>query len=256
MKSWVRLGLLAALFASVPVLPALAGAKYTAQGFAIDAQQPPRVVVVRPKIFVGVLDSQNREIEDPEWLAATHTNLQAALKRNPSAKAVQWRFDDWNAPTSKPLSEELWQAARYINGDLIFKAPQGTMPVAPGEDWQKRLKAIPKGYYEYALPMGAVEELRATDPEAQFALLINMHDAYTTDGAKLARLLGGMGNVLTTGTNTMPLPPHHGFAMLIDLTSGRIVWFYNDGAFGGDLRKAASADKRVAQTLTGWPVPR
>ena len=91
---------------------------------------------------------------------------------------------------------------------------------------------------------------------AQYALLISMHDAYTTDGAKLARLLGGMVNVATTGVNTMPLPPHHGFAMLIDLASGRIVWFYNDGAFGGDLRKPAYADKRVAQMLTGWPMPR
>lgn len=256
MKTWVRLGLVAALLAAVPAMPVLAGAKYTAQGFAIDPRQPPRVVVVRPKIFVGVLDSQNREIEDPEWLAETHVNLQAALKRNPSAKAVEWRFADWNAPDSKPLSDAVWQPARFINGDLIFKVPQGTMPVKPGEDWQKRLKAIPKGYYEYALPPDAVEELRATDPEAQFALLINMHDAFTTDGAKLARLLGGMGNVVTSGVNTMPLPPHHGFAMLIDLANGRIVWFYNDGAFGGDLRKATSADKRVAQMLTGWPMPR
>jgi hypothetical protein len=214
------------------------------------------VVVVRPMIFVGVLDSQNRQIEDPEWLAETHVNLQVALKRNPSAKAVQWRFADWNAPDSKPLSDTVWQPARFINGDLIFQVPQGTMPVKPGEDWQKRLKAIPKGYYEYALPAAAVEELRAADPEAQFALLINMHDAYTTDGAKFARLLQGMGNVATTGVNTMALPPHHGFAMLIDLANGRIVWFYNDGAFGGDLRKATSADKRVAQMLTGWPVPR
>lgn len=256
MTPWVRLGLLAALVAAAPLVPALAGAKYTAQGFAIDARQPPRVVVVRPKIFVGALDSQNREIEDPEWLAATHTNLQAALQRSPWAKGVQWHFDDWNAPTSAPLSDDLSKAARYINGDLIFKAPQGTMPVTPGEDWEKRLKAIPKGYYDYAFPMSAVEELRAADPAAQYALLINMHDAYTTDGAKLARLLQGMGNVATSGVNTMPLPPHHGFAMLIDLSNGRIVWFYNDGAFGGDLRKAGSADKRVAQMLTGWPQPR
>ncbi|MFM7378299.1 MAG: hypothetical protein ACKO1O_09260 [Erythrobacter sp.] len=256
MKTWVRLGLIAALAAAVPVMPALAGAKYTAQGFAINAQQPVRVVVVRPMIFVGVLDSQNRQIEDPEWLADTHTNLQAALKRNPAAKALQWRFADWNAPDSKPLSDAVWQPARFINGDLIFKVPQGTMPVKPGEDWQKRLEAIPKGYYEYALPLVALEELRATDPEAQYALLINMHDAFTTDGAKLARLLGGMGNVATTGVNTMELPPHHGFAMMIDLSNGRIVWFYNDGAFGGDLRKPAYADKRVAQMLTGFPLPR
>jgi hypothetical protein len=255
-KSWVRVGLLATLVASVPVLPLAAGAKYTAQGFAIETEQKPQVVVVRPNLFMGTLDSANRQIEDPEWLAQAHINLQAALMRHPATKTVQWRFSDWNDPSSKPLSDAVWQPVRNINGDLIFKVPQGSLPVKPGEDWPKRLKTLPKGYHEYALPQSAVDELRATDPEAQYALLITMHDAYTTDGAKLARLLGGMGNVIRDGVNTDPLPPHFGYAILVDLGDGQIVWFYNDGAFGGDLRKPATAGKRVGQMLTGWPMGR
>jgi hypothetical protein len=76
-------GLLAALVASVPVLPLEAGAKYTAQGFAIETEQKPQVVVVRPNLFMGTLDSANRQIEDPEWLAQAHINLQAALIGTP-----------------------------------------------------------------------------------------------------------------------------------------------------------------------------
>lgn len=256
MKILLRAGLLAALLTAVPAVPLAAGAKYTAQGFAFDTQQRPQVVVVRPNMFMGTLDSANRQIEDPEWLAQAHVNLQESLKRHPSANLVQWRFTDWNDPTSAPLSDDVWEVVKNINGDLIFKLPQGSLPVQPGEDWPKRLKTLPKGYHEYALPQSAVGELRATDPSAQFALLINMHDAYTTDGAKLGRLLGGMSNVIHEGVNTTPLPPHWGFAMLVDLSDGRIVWFYNDGAFGGDLRKPASADKRVGQMLTKWPMPR
>lgn len=256
MKNWIRFALTAALVASVPVMPVLAGAKYTAQGFALAGEPRPEVVVVRPNIFMGTLDSAGRQIQDPEWLAQAHSNLQDALKRSPATKSVQWRFTDWNDSASKPLSEPVWAAVRNINRDLIFKVPQGSFPVAPNEDWQKRFKTLQKGYHEYVLPQSAVEEIRAADPAAQFALLINMHDAYTTDGAKLARLLGGMGNVVSEGVNTMALPPHHGFAMLVDLREGKVVWFYNDGAFGGDLRKPATAGKRVGQMLTGWPMPR
>ncbi len=253
MKSWVRLGLLAALVAAVPAAPLAAGAKYTAQGFAFDPKARSQVVVVRPNLFMGTLDSANRQIEDPEWLAAAHVNLQEALKRHPATKAVEWRFSDWNAPSSQKLSEAFWKSVQLINGDIVFKVPQGTFPVLPGEDWQKRFKPLPKGYHPYQLPAASLEELRQVDPDARFALLIATHDAYTTDGAKLARLLGGMGNVVSEGVNTMAPPPHHGFTMLVDLADGKVVWFYNDGAFGGDLRKPTSADKRVGQMLTGWP---
>ncbi|AOL95337.1 hypothetical protein [Porphyrobacter sp. LM 6] len=253
MKSWIRAGLAAALVAAVPVLPLAAGAKYTAQGFAFDAQEKPQVVVVRPSLFMGTLDSANRQIEDPEWLAQAHSNLQEALKRHPAAKTAQLRFDDWNDPQNKPLSEGFWKTTQFIQSDIVFKVPQGSFPIAPGEDWQKRFKGLPKGPHAYALPMSAVEEIRQTYGAADFALLIKMHDAYTTDGAKLARLLGGMGNVMSDGVNTMAPPPHFGFSMLVDLRDGKVVWFFADGAFGGDLRKAASADKRVAQMLTKWP---
>lgn len=261
MKSWVRAGLVAALVAAVPVLPLQAGAKYTEQGFAFETEQKPQVVVVRPNMFMGTLDSANRQIEDPEWLAAAHVNLQESLKRHPAAKTVQWRFADWNAPTSKPLSDAFWETFLCLHLDMVFKVPQGSFPpgsfpLPPGNVLAKRLKSLPRRYFPYRLPEAAQDEVRPTDPEAQFALLINMHDAYSTDGAKLSRLLGGMANVIKDGVNTEPLPPHFGFSMLVDLSDGKVVGYFADGAFGGDLRKPASADKRVGQILTGWPVPR
>ncbi len=46
------------------------------------------MVVVRPDMFMGTLDSSNRQIPDPDWLAEAHTNLQESLKRHPAAKTV------------------------------------------------------------------------------------------------------------------------------------------------------------------------
>ncbi|MBA4767903.1 MAG: hypothetical protein H2049_09755 [Porphyrobacter sp.] len=256
MKSWICAGLAAVLVVSVPIQPVLAGAKYTAQGFAFEAEQKPQVVVVRPDMFMGTLDSSNRQIPDPDWLAEAHTNLQESLKRHPAAKTVEWQFADWNDPASQPLSEGFWKTFLDLNLDIVFKVPQGSFPMPMDANLGRAVKQLPKGYHEYRLPPAGLDEVRSVSSGAQYALLIKMHDAYTTDGAKLTRLLDGMGNVVRTGTNIQAPPPHFGFSMLIDLGDGKVVWFHNDGAIGGDLRKPATADKRVAQLLTDWPMGR
>lgn len=256
MRYGISLGFVAVLVASILAMPILAGAKYTSQGFALTGEPLREVVVVRPDMFMGSLDSSGRQISDPEWLKQAHTNLQEALKRHPATKAVQWRFADWNDPASQPLSESFWKTYLDLNLDIAFKVPQGSFPMPPGANIGRHTKNLPKGYYEYRLPPRELEELRGADLGARYALLIKMYDAYTTDSAKLGRLLGGMANVMADGVATTPPPPHYGFSMLVDLQDGKIVWYYNDGAFGGDLRKPVSADKRVAQMLTGWPLPR
>ena len=256
MNRHFKLTLLCLLSLGLFTPPANAGARYARKDFTIASEVKPRVVVVRPNIFVGTLDSQGRQIADPEWQQLTHFNLQESLKKHAIAKSIDLRFADWNDTASQPLSEIVWGVAGNINSDLIFKLPQGTSPFDPATDWQTQLKSIPKGYYEYAFPANAIEEIRQKEGDAEYALLINMHDAFTTDGAKLARFLGGAANIMKDGVNAMPLPPHHGFSMLVDLRDGRVLWFYNDGAFGGDLRKSDSADKRVKQMLTKFPTAR
>lgn len=256
MRAWIRLGMVAALAASLPLQPLEAGAKYTAQGFVLSQEARSEVVVVRPDMFIGSLDSSNRQIPDPEWLAQAHANLQEALQQHPAAKTVEWRFGDWSDQASQSLTEEFWKAFLDLNLDIVFKVPQGSFPMPMDANLGRAVKQLPKGYHEYRLAPDALEEVRRVGQGARYALLIKMHDAYTTDGAKLARLLDGMGNVVRTGTNNQAPPPHFGFSMLVDLTDGQIVWFYNDGAFGGDLRKPATAGKRVGQMLTGWPMGR
>ncbi len=46
---------------------------------------------------------------------------------------------------------------------------------------------------------------------------------------------------------------HAGYAGLIDLKTGDVVWLNADGAMGGDVRTAEGADKRVGQLLEGLP---
>ena len=46
---------------------------------------------------------------------------------------------------------------------------------------------------------------------------------------------------------------HVGYAGLIDLKTGNLLWINVDGQMGGDVRKADGAQKRVRQLLEEFP---
>jgi hypothetical protein len=46
---------------------------------------------------------------------------------------------------------------------------------------------------------------------------------------------------------------HKGFAGLVDLRTGDLVWLNADLAMGGDVRTPEGAQKRVAQLLEDFP---
>ncbi|WP_415177946.1 hypothetical protein [Parasphingorhabdus sp.] len=233
-------------------VPANAGAKYLKDGFSFSKEPKPSVLVV-PKLFVGTLDGQNQEIENSEWLEKSHINLRQSLINNRVSERVQLIMQDWNGPASQTLSEKFWLNVDHIATDILFKVPLGTFPIA--DYTPKKLNDIKKGYYSYKLSSEMLTEIKKNQGDADFALLVKMHDAYTNTDAKFRRFLSGVGNVISDGVNTQALPPHNGKTILLDLSDGSIVWMYMDGAFGGDLRKEQYAPKRVKQMLTRFPAP-
>jgi hypothetical protein len=52
----------------------------------------------------------------------------------------------------------------------------------------------------------------------------------------------------------VPSGIHVGYAGLVELETGNVVWFNTDLAMGGDPREVEGADKRVGQLLDGFPL--
>jgi hypothetical protein len=46
---------------------------------------------------------------------------------------------------------------------------------------------------------------------------------------------------------------HTGYAGLVDLHTGELVWINADMRMGGDVREADGADKRIRELLNGFP---
>lgn len=83
---------------------------------------------------------------------------------------------------------------------------------------------------------------------ADYALFIYNKDAYGSTGRKVLQVLAllGPGVAIKSGE-------HQGFAGLVDLKTGELLWLNADAQMGGDVREAEGAEKRIRQLLEEFP---
>jgi hypothetical protein len=102
------------------------------------------------------------------------------------------------------------------------------------------------GVFDWSLGEGVRNLPGAAD--ADYALFIYNKDAYGSTGRKLLQIVAllGPGVAVTSGE-------HLGYAGLVDLKTGDVLWLNADAAMGGDVREADGAAKRVGQLLEEFP---
>src|SRR3546814_8786739 len=83
--------------------------------------------------------------------------------------------------------------------------------------------------------------------DANYALFIYNKDAYGSTGRKLLQFTAALGGV------SVKSGEHAGYAGLVDLKTGDLLWLNADGAMGGDVREVDGAEKRVSQLLEEFP---
>jgi hypothetical protein len=85
---------------------------------------------------------------------------------------------------------------------------------------------------------------------ARYALFVYVRDSYASAERKAAMVaMAVLGIGLAGGTQT-------GYASLVDLETGRVLWFNRLLRASGDLRESAAAAESMAVLLTGFPVVR
>jgi hypothetical protein len=101
------------------------------------------------------------------------------------------------------------------------------------------------GAFAWTLGPGVRDIPGAAD--ADYILFLNTEDHFGSTGRKVIQtLLGITGIPLRSGI-------HKGFAGLVEVGSGDLVWLNADMAMGGDVRTADGAGKRVRQLLEDFP---
>jgi len=86
--------------------------------------------------------------------------------------------------------------------------------------------------------------------QADYALFVWVRDSYASDERKAAMVMMAMLGVGLIGGI------QQGYASLVDLNTGQVVWFSRLISATGDLREREAAGKSVSSLLSGFPVPR
>lgn len=95
----------------------------------------------------------------------------------------------------------------------------------------------------------AVQPLQARSG-ARYGLFVWVRDSYATAERKAAMVaLALLGVGVSGGVQT-------GYASLVDLQTGRVVWFNRLARATGDLREAAAAKESIEALLSNFPAPR
>ncbi|WP_195908382.1 hypothetical protein [Novosphingobium sp. Gsoil 351] len=231
-------GLAAAALAVAIAQPAAAqfgGPEATAvkPGFLLPPGEA-RILVFRPDIAVGEQTTGGMNEPNADWTRTARANLLAALARAPVMQG--------NRVTLAPDLQGADSAALNDYTALFKTVAQAAFShkMFPGNRLPTK-----KSDFDWTLGEGAA----ALKPlGGDYGLFFLTYDSYGSAGRKVAQILGAV-----MGLGLMSSGVHIGYAGLVDLKTGDLVWLNADTSMGGDPRDAVGADKRMAQLLEDFP---
>jgi hypothetical protein len=194
-----------------------------------------RVLLMPPDIELYELLASGMQEPRAEWTEAARRNVDAAIAdilRPEEAELVPYAAPAFDVAAERRHTQliKLHDAV----GSSILAYQYGPNQLPGKED-----------HFDWTLGSGASELQR--DFGADYALFVYMRDSYSSAGRKALMiglaLLGGV-----SGGSQV------GFASLVDLKTGNIVWFNRLISTVGDLRTPEPAHDAVEQLLSDQPL--
>ncbi len=196
-----------------------------------------RIVLMRPNVRVGAQSTGGMFEPNADWTAQARENIEREL-----------------AIVQKELGNEIIRIDDGISGEDPILGQYSKLFVAVADaviEYQffkgNRLptKKANKKVFDWGVGPGIskVSSLQRAD----YALFIMTYDAYGSTGRKLLQVTAFLVPFwLTSGV-------HEGYAGLVDLRTGELVWLNVDQSMGGDVRTPEGTEKRVRQLLEDFP---
>lgn len=244
-RVFARFGIV--FFALLLVAPQLASAKAVSrEGFEFPEQGDVNIVVFRPDVHVGSLKVGGVDEPNPDWTEAARKNIQTAMENSSAAQGAKMKFlGEFEGADAEMVNDYrgLFQAV----SSAIFQHemfPGNRLPT-------KQLNRGEKGKKKYAFDwtMGPETARLKQATGGDYALFFYTYDSYGDAGRKVAQVA-----MAVLFGAWVPAGVHIGYAGLVDLNTGEIVWFNTDLAMGGDVRDGEGANKRVSQLLADFPL--
>ena len=209
-------------------------------GFTMPTNGQARILLLRPRIRVGAQSTGGMFEPNADWTAQARQNIAAALSQ------AQGSLGNRIIVQEDPVGEAAQVSADYL---ALFSALAGSVrefQFFPGNRLPTKLRDNRTGNFDWTLGPGVSAIPGAVD--ADYALFIATEDHYGSTGRKVLQVLAALGPGVAVRSGL-----HRGYAALIDLRTGHLLWLNADDQMGGDVRTSDGAQRRVQQLLEDFP---
>lgn len=227
---------LAVVLLVVAAQPAWAQEKSgTKEGFVLK-QGTAKILLMRPTIKVGAQSTGGMFEPNADWTQQAKENLGAALS------VAQTKLGNAVIAADEAVGQAAETMADYRALFSVLADSVIQYQFFPGNRLPTKKR---KGVFDWTMGPGVGEIAKGTG--ADYALFIFDEDQYGSTGRKVLQVFAALARVPVKSGQ------HSGYAGLVDLRTGDLVWLNADQAMGGDVRTPEGAQKRVAQLLEDFP---
>lgn len=209
------------------------------QGFTLPPKSGKTILLFRPTIRVGAQSTGGMFEPNADWTAQSREHMGVSLKQ------LQDRLGNRVIEAPDPIGEQALLVAEHM---ALFAAVSESVinyQFFVGNRLPTKKRDNRNDVFEWTLGPQVANLPGASD--ADYGLFIYTEDQYGSTGRKILQafaMLGGVG--VSSGVHT-------GYAGLVDLKTGELLWLNADGKMGGDVRTPEGADKRIRQLLEEFP---
>lgn len=194
----------------------------------------PRIVMMPPDVKYYLLTASGVPEPNVEWTTAARENFQVAMTDYAASIGTELEFISQDSLSENEIRYESLHSAV---GSSLLNHHFGMMKL-PSKN----------GKFDWSL--GPEIASIGANHDADYALFVYYRDYQASGGrVALAVLAAAVGGAVATGSE-------HGFASLVDLKTGDIVWFNVVNAGAGELRNKDSAATAVRALFKDIPTAR
>ncbi|AQR76029.1 hypothetical protein [Sphingomonas sp. LM7] len=210
------------------------------KGFELSANSGKRILVFRPSVSVGAQSTGGMFEPNGDWTERASKNIQVSLER------LQSRLGNTVIVAPEAYGEEAQRLQEHMS--LFAAVSQAVIEYQffVGNRLPTKKRDNKNDVFDWSLGAGVASLPGAQD--ADYALFIYNRDAYGSTGRKILQVLALLGPGIAVKSGE-----HAGYAGLVDLKTGDLLWLNADGAMGGDVREEEGSEKRVRQLLEDFP---
>ena len=198
---------------------------------------PSVVLLIKPDVQLSVMTASGLEEPNAEWTAAGQANVERALgqlMRERNASLIPY-VEPQGDPDKLGRHNQLMKMHQAVGSTILVHKYNQAL-------------ALPTKTERFDWTLGPGARQLRQESGADYALFVYLRDSYASAGRVAVIFVGALFGAAIPGGIQV------GFASLVDLRNGEVVWFNRLVSGTGDLRTPEPARQAVDSLLTDLPL--